>query len=90
MDTGRFLSSNVKIHIYNSIHDRKQQIPGDCETYVIPRISMYQLYVGPQNLQYTTTNPGHETQAWYDRYREIHEVMGVQVNSEMPKMWIPL
>jgi hypothetical protein len=35
-------------------------------------------------------NLGHETQAWYDRYRKIHEVMGVQVNSEMPKMWTPL
>jgi hypothetical protein len=28
--------------------NRKQQIPGDCETYRIPRISMYQLYVKPQ------------------------------------------
>jgi hypothetical protein len=36
------------------------------------------------------TNLGHETQAWYDRHREIHEVMGVRVNSEMPKMWTPL
>jgi hypothetical protein len=35
-------------------------------------------------------NLGHETQAWYDRYREIHEVMGVQVNSEIPKTWTPL
>jgi hypothetical protein len=35
-------------------------------------------------------NLGHETQEWYDRHREIHEVMGVQVNSEMPKMWTPL
>jgi hypothetical protein len=34
-------------------------------------------------------NLGHETQAWYDRHMEIHEVMGVQVNSEMPKMWTP-
>jgi hypothetical protein len=33
---------------------------------------------------------GHETQAWHDRHREIHEVMGVQVNSEMPKIWTPL
>jgi hypothetical protein len=33
---------------------------------------------------------GHETQAWYYRHREIHEVMGVQFNSEMPKMWTPL
>jgi hypothetical protein len=33
---------------------------------------------------------GHETQAWYDRYREIHEVMGVHVKSEMLKMWTPL
>jgi hypothetical protein len=28
-------------------------------------------------LQYTTTNLGHETQAWHDKNREIHEVMGV-------------
>jgi hypothetical protein len=69
---------------------RKQQRSGDCETYRITRISMYQLDVKPKNLQYTTTNLGHETQAWYDRQREIHEVMGVQVNSEMPKMWTPL
>jgi hypothetical protein len=27
---------------------RKQQRPGDCETYIIPRISMYQLDVKPQ------------------------------------------
>jgi hypothetical protein len=34
-------------------------------------------------------NLGHETQTWYDSHREIHEVMGVQVNPEMPKMWTP-
>jgi hypothetical protein len=51
---------------------------------------MYQLDVKLKKLQYTTTNLGHETQACYDMYREIYEVMGVQVNSEMPKMWTPL
>jgi hypothetical protein len=35
-------------------------------------------------------NLGHETQAWYDRHREIHEFMGEQVNLEMSKMWTPL
>jgi hypothetical protein len=35
-------------------------------------------------------NLGHETQAWNDRHREVHECMGVQVNSEMPTMWTPL
>jgi hypothetical protein len=35
-------------------------------------------------------NLGHETQAWYDRYREMYEAMEVQVNSEMPKTWTPL
>jgi hypothetical protein len=35
-------------------------------------------------------NLGHETQAWYDKHREIHEVMGVQVISEIPNMWTPL
>jgi hypothetical protein len=69
---------------------RNQQRPGDCETYRIPRLLMYQLDVNPQKLQYTTMNLGHETQAWYDRHREIHEVMGVRVNSEMPRMWTPL
>jgi hypothetical protein len=35
-------------------------------------------------------NMGHEIQAWHDRHREIHEVIGVQVNSEMSMMWTPL
>jgi hypothetical protein len=64
----------------------KQHIPGDCEIYRIPKISMYQLDK-PQKLQYTTMNLGRETQAWHDRHREIHEVVGVQVNSEMTTTW---
>jgi hypothetical protein len=43
-----------------------------------------------KKLQYPMMNLGHETQAWYDRHREIREAMGVQINPEIPKMWTPL
>jgi hypothetical protein len=35
---------------------------------------------------YPTKNLGHETQAWYDRHREIHADMGVQVYTEIFKI----
>jgi hypothetical protein len=49
-------------------------------------ILMYQLDAKPKKHHYSTMNFGHETQAWYDRHRETHAVMGVQVYPKMSKM----
>jgi hypothetical protein len=35
---------------------------------------------------YPTINLGHEAHAWYDRHREFHAAMGVQVYTEMSQM----
>jgi hypothetical protein len=82
MDTGRKLLSNVKRNIYNSIHD-----PEATKTWAlrdlqdIEDINVPARRQAAKKLQYTTMNLGHETQVWYDRHREIHEVLGVQINS---------
>jgi hypothetical protein len=76
--------------MYNSIHDPEaaktwglRDLP-DTEDIDVPARRQ------AAKISNTTMNLGHEPQAWYDRHMEIHEVIGVQVNSEMPKMWTPL
>jgi hypothetical protein len=47
---------------------------------------MYQSEASGKKCLYPTKDLGHEKQAWYDRHREIHATVGVQIYLEMPKM----
>jgi hypothetical protein len=86
---GEKLPSNVKRIFYNSIHD--PEATKNWGLWDLPDTEDIDVPARRQAAKSSNSfHLGHKTQVWYYRHREIHEVMGVQVNSEMPKIWIPL